>query len=386
MPTLRDGTVIPSYLSIQGMGEAQDTGNFSNVTLRLGEVKARIAPTDTKSLTKRYIEYVVEVQHRDGSGPASSSIYSNCLVASMFGSGGDKCRYTLRVDTGGAGEDGLGVGSKVLMLCLNGENARTYIIGGIRDVVNDVVKDAVADGHNYFWEFNGLRQTVDADGQFKTVFRGATKPDGTNLSSVNKNSIGTTLSFAKDGSVSLFAGGDGTERSSGAAGKLRLALDAPGRDASLVSPGTASIQAGDNIDIRTNLGDIILTPDQGKTKIGSSQAEQALVLGTDFRSEQMSMHNKMVAALTAMSTVITQLATAHNVTGTALTSAGSAMLAGPTGNIVAAPFVTAASVQILAMGISLQALNQAVNQLKSAINSFESSTDKYLSEHHFSQK
>jgi hypothetical protein len=385
-----DGTVIPSYLGVRPRGEAEDTGAFTNATLRLGEVLKRHNPGSDKSLTRKFYEYEVEVQHRDGSGPAVNCTYTNCLVANLFGNGADLCRYTLRLHTQRETQnEDIGTGAKVLLLCLNGENAKAYIIGGIRDVETDSTKDDPQDGHNYFWEFNGIRQTVDDDGQYTMLFRGATAVNGApahDATADNDSSdanAGTQFIFDKGGGISLLSGSDGTTDSFGVPGSIRLVMDAKAHELSLVSGGTSLIQAHEDIDVKTD-ANVVVTAD--KIKLGSKDAAEALVLGTTYRQEQRGMHNNMMSTLTAVSTTIRQLAVSHNAVGAALVSAGTAMLAGPTGNIVAAPFITLASTQMMAMGVSLQTMAQQMDQIKSFINSFESNDSDFLSDHHTTQK
>ena len=62
--------VIPSYLGSREMGKIQDLGSFSTFQLMQGEVKEIIYPDSKKSVSKKYIEYRVDVEYRDGEGPA----------------------------------------------------------------------------------------------------------------------------------------------------------------------------------------------------------------------------------------------------------------------------------------------------------------------------
>lgn len=177
---LDDNSVMPSFMSVRPRGFAEDPGNLTNLALRIGEVKDIIYPDSDLNQNKRFIEYVVEVQHRDGIGPGTTSEYMGCMVSNLFGGAADVLRYTLRKDDGASvGEDGLGVGSKVLLLCINGTGTRAIILGGVRDTRVDARSvETHADGHNFFTEFNGLSVGIDRAGQFKLQFRGATKVDG----------------------------------------------------------------------------------------------------------------------------------------------------------------------------------------------------------------
>ena len=382
---LPDGTILPHYFGTRKSGVSSGKSlSFDNLSLRLGEVRELIHPGDKRSKSKKVTEYSVVVQSRDGKDPALKVLYPNCVVANVFGGVADKVRYTYRASTLVSDKKTVGNGSKVLLLCVNGQTQHAYIIAGMNG--DQTTKDNPDDGHNYFWEFNGIRQTVNKSGEYQLSFKGATKANGELIDDYAKQSSGTTLNFFKDGTCSLLAGGDGTSDQHGKAGMTRLVLNAPDRIASLVSAGEVSIQGHDTINVFTEDHDIIVTPGTGSIKLGSKDAAQALVLGTDFRAEQQQMHQKMTAALQAMSAAIMQLATAHTAMGVALTAAGTAMMAGPTGNMVAAPSVTVAATQATAMAASLQAMNQAVSQMASAVDGFEGKQNKFLSDKHFTQK
>jgi hypothetical protein len=200
---LDDNTVVPSFMDIMARGWADTALPFTNVPLRIGEVKEIIYPGDERSQTKRFIEYSVEIQHRDSNGPGVSTMYNQCLVANLFGGASDIFRYTLRKDDGkDKTDDGVGVGSKVLVLCVNGETSRAVIIGGIRDPETDKTgKDKKSDGHNLYAEFNGISMAVDKDGQFKLQFRGATDARGDLVS----DSLGTTsMEIQKNGNLEFY--------------------------------------------------------------------------------------------------------------------------------------------------------------------------------------
>ena len=194
---------IPSYLGTKVAGLAEDSGIFSSVQLLLGEVKRAIYPGSPGSNSSNCVEYSVDVEYRQGSGPACTMTFPNCRVINTFGGTADICRYTLRPNpTASPKGQAFGSGSKVLILCLMGERNRGYIIGGVRD---DTTTDQVGDGHNYYWEFNGISQIVNKDGEYILQFGGPTKVDGT-LDTSSKTLAAyapTTQSFLKDGSYEI---------------------------------------------------------------------------------------------------------------------------------------------------------------------------------------
>ena len=208
---LDDNSVIPSYLGSFSQGSHQDTGTMSNLAFRTGEVREIIYPDDDKSLSKRFIEYTVDVQEKDGNGPGTSTKYAGCVLLNLFGSVGDILRFTYRVDdTQNPPEDGIGVGAKVAILCVNGDTTKAVILGGFRDTGTDKDgtkaegKDKKDDGHNLFFEFNGVQTKINKDGELQIRYRGATKVDATLDDNADADAEGSTLIFSKDGGIKAY--------------------------------------------------------------------------------------------------------------------------------------------------------------------------------------
>ncbi len=193
---------IPSFLD-NGEGQRVYDGNaFGNVRLRLGEVQEIVLPTDPKSLSKRFIEYTVLVQHLDNN-TIVAKMYNYCLLSNAFGGVADMLRYTLRAKpvagtTDSNKQPGPGKGAKVLLLCINGNQHNAVIIGGIRDALGDAT-DASDLGHNLHFEFNGIRFVVNDAGEMTLSVRGKTDADGNTTAA----DVGTSISITKDGNVSV---------------------------------------------------------------------------------------------------------------------------------------------------------------------------------------
>jgi hypothetical protein len=189
---LSDGTVLPSYLSVHSGAYAD--GQFDNIALRVGEVKEILYPDNPRSLSKKFTEYVVSVQMKDGAGVGVPIVYPNCIVAQQFGGVADYFTYTLRADDGSTQGDttkaGLGNGSLVLLLCLNGETSRPFIIGGFP--VNDDDSDAALE-HNLHFRFNGINVEVNKDGELSVSFQGATDAAGELAEGVDSEASGSEL-------------------------------------------------------------------------------------------------------------------------------------------------------------------------------------------------
>jgi hypothetical protein len=204
--TLGDGTVIPHFLNTTGRGAITNSGHLNDVALRLGEVKEIVFPNNNKSLSKKFIEYNVSVKHKDGDSVYTVTTYVGCVVNNLFGGAADKVTYTLRPDaSNNSSSPELGIGSKVILLCINGDRNKAIIVGGIRDTTsNGSESDGKADGHNYFFEFNGAQTFINDDGELSIVFHGKTDADGSLASSADPDAEGSTFKLTKDGSIHLF--------------------------------------------------------------------------------------------------------------------------------------------------------------------------------------
>lgn len=177
---LADGTIIPSFLGVQGIGQSggSDAALLTNYVLRYGEVRGIVYPSSPNSLSKTQVEYDVEIVHRSGTGPSSTVLYRGVTVSNLFGGFADRFEYTLRPDKARS-KDGIGNGAKVLLLCVSGDQSKAIILGGVRDQKLQKTKDKAKDGHNLFFEFNGAQFSVNADGEATFLHRGPTRTDGT---------------------------------------------------------------------------------------------------------------------------------------------------------------------------------------------------------------
>lgn len=189
--------MIPHFLSIF-QTDPTDIGQFHNLALRYGEVKEVIYPSDSRSQSKKVVEYRVRVAHREGNGATVSVDYGNCIAGSLFGSLSDKFRYTLRPSsTESKGASDPIDGSKVLLLCINGETNSGVIIAAMPDLRADAeTKDK---GHNLEFEFNGINAKIDKLGQFFLTHKG--KTDLTGVSSDTNR--GGSFNFNSDGTLTI---------------------------------------------------------------------------------------------------------------------------------------------------------------------------------------
>jgi hypothetical protein len=360
---LNDGTIIPSYLGVQNTAEMPESGEaFGNLPIRVGAIKDIIYPTDARSVSKKFIEYVVSVQYRNGSGVPVTAEYANCYVASLFGGASDKFHYTLRADKDK--QVNIGAGSKVLLLCINGETTNAVIIGGIRDG-SSPDKDDKAKGHHLLFEFNGVRAEINDDGEFVMSFAGATQADGSLRSGTDASASGTSITFKKNGDLSL-AHGSETVTLDRAGGSWKI-------DASMEVNLSGS--AGVNVDTK---GATKITSVVG-TKIGGDAAVDSLIKGTTYRAAETAKHSTMASGLATMLAGLTALATLMGTAGGLLQAVSVAHKVPVAGPIVGSvPLQAAATALLNAVG-AISSIAAGVGTLTTAISTFEAGTPTYLS-------
>lgn len=195
--------IIPSWYGSTRMVGAQgaDDEAFGNLALRAGQVMRVVEPEDVRSLSKRYREYDVLVDHRHN-GVLAGKMYHGCLLLNTFGGVADHTDWTLRADLqgqqGGRDAQEPGFGSKVLVLCVNGEHSSAWIVGGVKDQRQDE-RGTSSLGHHLEWEFNGAHLAVRDDGSWQLENRGKTSADGTADPKRDKDGAGTKLTCEANG-------------------------------------------------------------------------------------------------------------------------------------------------------------------------------------------
>lgn len=326
------GNVIPSYLSVKDTSHGEDSGAYSNDVLRVGEVQTIIYPDSDESRSKRFIEYHVLVQHLNaGSGTGQTLMYSNCVQANMMAGLADWSEHTLRADDSkNIDKEGLGRGSKVLLLCLNGEHNQAIIIGGVRDEKDEhsLKPKAKSRGHHLFGVFNGISWFINKEGEFTLTYNGKTTITGDKDDSVDSKSVGTHFAMTSDGSCSLRTKDD----------EQYIAID--------------------------HVNKQILLKHKSGVKIGTGSDK--MLLASTYRQKEQTLHGKIAAAFQS----IQQAAIAA---AAALSTAGASMATPISGAVAAGPQITTAATQLGV--IAAQAGNAA-----SAIDDFESETASYLSQ------
>ena len=361
---LSDGSVIPSYLNAEQMGARSPHSGFSNLCLRQGEVKDVLYPDDSRNVSKIFVEYNVVVQVRNGNGPAVSVLYPNCTVANLFGGIGDKSRYTLRGQTKEPDLKRItSDGSKVLILCVNGETRQALIVGGISE---DKTAEKKEDGHSLFFEFNGAQGTINKDGELQIRFRGATDAAGKLTESAIKEAEGSTAVFDKYGGIKVYTPQE----------KQSLFLDNQNKKLTIQADeefdvsvnGKTALDVGKAISVRGGAGCSIEIQDTvsiTSSGVHVGAATDAWLLASTYRRAETIKNDTLK---TALSTLSSQVTTA----GAALLAASPLMLIPMTGAALAAPSIAAAAAAITSMVAT-------IGTMMSAIATFESQSSSYLS-------
>ncbi len=188
--------IIPSHLS--GF-TYNDGGAFSQNMLLIGEVQAIYYPDDPANVSKRTTEYDVLVGLRVN-GTAVTKMFTHVTATDSFGGVADTFTKTFRPDTsakrtGSNKKVGEGLGSKVLMLSINGENLNTVIIGGVRDSKTAPEKNL---GHRMHFVFNGVEAEINDAGELTLQVHGKTDSEGKTA-----EEVGSSVKISKDGNVAV---------------------------------------------------------------------------------------------------------------------------------------------------------------------------------------
>jgi phage gp45-like len=360
MATLYDNTEIPSYLGIEPRGEGNEVDLLTNYILRVGEVRDIIYPTDKRSIGKLCIEYEVEVQHRDGIGVATSSIYRGVTASTAFGGLADKINATFRKDTTSS-DTGVGNGSKVLLLCLSGDQSKGIILGGF----DDRKEKATNQGHVFEFEFNGAQFHVDNDGQIEIAFRGKTNADGSLADSADPNAEGAKILFEKDGSVTIQTNG----QNRGQYIKLdhtNKIIEMSAASDFVVDSEVVTVTSTDGMFLESTDSSVSIQSRDG-LQVGS--ANEAFILGTTYRQNEGQM-NQLNSKMLGMASTLLQTA------GTTLQTAAALNAVPMVGGIMAMP-------SLIAVATAIMGASQALNTASNNINQFENNFSDYLSKRNF---
>lgn len=341
---LPDGVAIPAFLSVSGSEAYSSNPLGTDPFLRTGRVLKVHNPNDKSNISKKYIEYDVEVDYYDNRGAYSKLVYYGVLVSSLFGGIADFTRYTPRL-VEPKDINKLSEGSYVLIQCVNGDPLNAIIVGGVQHPYANS-KDNLDDGHNYQSEFNGINYHINKDGEWKLKFRGATNELGNLIG--DKKAEGTFIQLQKDGSLLLQS----------ADNKQSYKINH--------SNHKIEIKADSEMTIDCN-GHVLIT--SGGVYLGGNSAVDAIVKGTTWRSHEQQMHLSMQVQLGIISAQV-------SIAGAQISAAAAAHVVPIVGPIVGAPLLAAA-------GAALTSAVASITALQTAIASYEATAPTILSNKNF---
>lgn len=310
MPILPDGSVVPSYLSLEDRTTAQNDG-WTNFPLRMGEVYDIIYPKDPRSISGQVIEYLVLVQHFDHENMTGSSrVYSHCVLLNSLGSFADKFVFTLRPSKQNnqdiANPKEISKGSKVLLLCINGDHTNAVIIGGIRDQGDKQDLEAQSKGHFLHFVFNGIQVNINNDGEMELSYLGKTDIKG--KTEVSDDITGTKVALLKNGNFKVSTNGGNQsftinheshtiEVQADSAWNINVNGDAnikAGSSVSIQGGSTVNIQAGAAIALSAGAGCSIMS-----TGLSVGSATDKMIKGSTYRNAESGMNNTIASSLSA---------------------------------------------------------------------------------------
>ena len=193
--------IIPSIYSTREVGKSKGlyVGQmWSNEMFRSGEVIRKVDPTSQDSRSKLFYEYDVLVSHYENEA-FTTKIYRNCFLINSLAGLADKSHFTLRASD--SNDPAIpGNGSKVLVLCLDGNETQTFIVGGIQAEADP---DDVDKGHHFYWEFNGVVLEVNDDGSWSITNNGKTNIKGEADKDRDTDGSGTKVSVEANGNFTI---------------------------------------------------------------------------------------------------------------------------------------------------------------------------------------
>jgi hypothetical protein len=200
------GDVVPSFLG----GTHFDNDAFGKVRMMVGEVQAMYHKNHPKNVSKKFTEYQVCVKERVNN-TAVSRMYEHVIQRDLFGGKADTFHFTYRPDTSAkrdVKDPRPALGSKVLLMCINGEVNSAVIVGGIRDANGEEDDDGTNGqgdlGHHMHFRFNGIDFVINNDGELTLTYQGAQKIDGTPADGVDVDKMtGTTVKITKEGNFTV---------------------------------------------------------------------------------------------------------------------------------------------------------------------------------------
>lgn len=255
-----DGTQIPSMFKSMQPNDAV-AQRMNSVSLKEGVVTAVLYPDQEENLSKRDIEYnVAVVEYSYGAG-ANLQEYRNCRICDMFGTTNNYVNYTLQPSTdnidsvgGQKKKDVFKDGARCIILCLGGVNQAGYavIIGGLKHGGGKIYNSQ--DGQFYDFNFNGIQQLINDDGELIINFNSPIDQEGNKS---NEKASGTQIKIDKDGRITLLDNEKQTIKIDREAKTIEVSnggdsivIDKSAKSISLKSSGETKIDAGKDLNAK----------------------------------------------------------------------------------------------------------------------------------------
>lgn len=320
-------TVLPSYLMFQQDSQPLRERLSTEFAMRPGVVVQKYAPDSDDSYSKKYWEYDVQVVMQDGAGEQPTTrIYSHCPIVSMYGGVADYDYWAPRIeepkktDAGATEESGVkydpdspNLGSNVLVMCINAEASKGYIVGALHHEKSGDPPKELGDGPYREVQYNGVNLKINKDGELFVHRKGPTKIDGEPVNNDGDKVKQPQLSIDKNGLVTVKTG-DGKQ-------VIKLDLD----------NGKLEILADKGVTVEVSQGKLETKASQG-VKLGG---DEKLVLGDKYTDAEDAFLTDLQGKLTQLVRLVTSLAATTAAITTVTPGAPAAALAAPLGTLAA---------------------------------------------------
>lgn len=350
MTTLFDGTVLPSFMKVlEGSGPTGTEQSLNDYRIHIGRIVAIHGPNQATNNNRKFYEYDVEVDI----GGGVKKVYPRCVMADLFGGFADYVQWTPRLSRG-TDESGSRVdfGSRVFVLCVNGHTSRGVIIGGAKH--HALPKETQEDGHHFVAVFNGVKISINSEGELELNRKGPTFSDGTPTEDEAQEAY---INFNSLGDIELTAGVDA---------QAQVYLDTLNKRVLVTGEDSVKVSAGGNV-----------TVESAGLLVGD--ATDATMLAETYRLQQQILHNTIMPLLIQLSAILATAGGAAAASGASLGVAAGVHVIPVAGPIVGAPAVAAAGISLAATGSALSAAGPIVSQIMAAIQAFEALAQAYLS-------
>jgi len=274
----------------------------------------------------------------------------------------DVLKYTLRPNPANSTPTPgkLGTGSKVTILCVNGDRQQAVIIGGILDGQNDPTPDNAAAGHHLEFEFNGLSADIADDGSLVVTFNGKTDADGSLDDSADEDAQGSTIAMTADGNITVSS------------------PDMMNQVVWDFANNQLTVTGDQNLNLNCN-GPINLVGSSVKIGAGNN----AMMLASNYRFNDTLMNQTLFSLATSLASICAA-AGASVTTGGGLVTAASPLLIIPVvGTMLASIPFTAAGAAFTAAGGTLTSAGPVFAAWGAALQAFEAQSSTYLSGKNF---